>query len=74
MAASGGHQRELGGLAAAVWVVLDEPGTAADVASRLDGAGYSGSIEHETVQSALDQLDGSNLIVTGDPATPGTGN
>jgi hypothetical protein len=64
VAASGGRARELGGLAAAVWIALDRPGTRGTISQRLDGAGYGGDLPPGSLDDALAQLLDADLVVT----------
>ena len=64
VAASGGRARELGGLAAAVWVALDRPATRREIAQRLDRAGYGGDLPSGSLDDALAQLLDADLVVT----------
>ncbi len=57
-----GERRTLGGLATAVWVVLDEPGSTADVVARLGQLGPEQSIDESAVLEALEMLADADVI------------
>lgn len=62
LAAPGGHQRTLEGLAAAVWAVLDEPGTSEDVTARILELGPPGPASNADVAEALRLLSDSGVV------------
>jgi len=62
LARSDGERRTLGGLATAVWVVLDEPGTTADVVARLHELAPDQQIDEPTVIEALEMLVGAEVV------------
>lgn len=62
MARRDGEQRTLGGLATAVWVVLDEPATTTEVVDRLGELSAGETIEEQSVVDALEMLVGAEAI------------
>lgn len=62
LARSDGERRTLGGLATAVWVVLDEPGTTADVIARLRELAPEQQIEEQAVVDALEMLVNAEVV------------
>ena len=64
LAAPGGDQRTLGGLAVVVWVVLDQPGTADELVDRIGELwpdAHSG-VGRESVVDALEMLEAKGVI------------
>jgi len=57
-----GERRTLGGLATAVWVVLDEPGTTADVIARLNELAPDQQIEERAVVDAVEMLVDAEVV------------
>ena len=64
LARSDGERRTLGGLATAVWVVLDEPGSTAEVVVRLQELGPEQQIDEAAVLEALEMLADADVITT----------
>lgn len=64
-----GEDRTLGGLAAAVWIVLDTPATRAGVASRIAEEWPSPTVEPATLDEALTLLTENGLLVEDHIAT-----
>lgn len=62
LARSDGERRTLGGLATAVWVVLDEPGSTTQVVARLHELGPDQEIDEVAVQEALEMLSRADVI------------
>ena len=56
------ERRTLGGLATAVWVVLDEPGSTEDVVARLRQLGPDQCIDEPAVLEALEMLADADVI------------
>ncbi len=62
LAAAGGQERELGGMAAAVWVVLDVAATRSEIARRLGQAGDEIEAPSGAIDDALDHLIAAKLV------------
>lgn len=62
-----GERRTLGGMATAVWVVLDEPGSTEDVVARLRQLGPEHQIDDTAVIEALEMLADADVITAGTP-------
>ena len=62
LAAPGGDQRTLEGLAAVVWVVLDVPGTADELLERIGEFWPAAGVGRETVIEALETLETHDVI------------
>lgn len=68
LAAPGGEERTIGGLALVVWVVLDTPGTVAEVVDRARELWPDAPVDPAAVESAIALLHESGLVA---PAGPG---
>lgn len=57
-----GEDRTVGGLAAAVWMVLDEPGTQEEITSRIRESWPGSPVEHNIVDDALALLETHGVV------------
>ena len=62
LAAPGGDQRTLGGLAVVVWVVLDQPGTADELVDRIGELWPGADVGREKVLESLAMLESHDVI------------
>lgn len=70
LAAPGGEQRTLGGLAAVVWIVLDEPGTTDELDDRIGEMWPDAFAGRGRVVEALEMLE-AHGVLTRRPSAPG---
>lgn len=57
-----GERRTLGGLAVAVWVVLEEPGDLEEIMAELGELAPDGEVSRDDVASALEMLLEADVI------------
>jgi len=57
-----GEDRTLGGIAAAVWIVLEEPGTRVEVTDRIRESWPGSPVEDDTVAEALTLLQAHGVV------------
>lgn len=62
LAAPGGDQRTLGGLAVVVWVVLDQPGTADELVDRIGELWPGADVGREKVLESLAMLENHDVV------------
>jgi len=62
LAAPGGKRRTLQGLAAAIWVVLEEPLTVEELAEELRDLADGVEPDHDTVAEALQLMEDHGVI------------